>query len=312
MEARNQMIKAAPGAGWRYFVKRRYLYLMCIPGLVYLILFRYVPMYGVIMAFQDFSFKKGIMGSPFNNFKHFITLFGSDRFYSVLTNSLMLSLIRLFFSFPIPIILALLLNEINARWFKRTSQTLMYLPHFLSWVVLAGIITNFLSMKDGFINDLIVALGGEKINFLGSAEWFRTVIVSTNIWKVAGWGTVIYLATLAGISPEYYEAATVDGANRFQRIWHITIPGISNTIIILLVLQIGGLMNNGFEQIYLFQNDLNLSVSDVFETYTYKIGISGGQYSYSTAVGLFKNVVGMVLILISNTIAKRLGKATLY
>ena len=305
-------ITHAPKAGWRYYFKRRYLYLMCIPGLAYLIVFKYVPMYGIIMAFQDFNFKLGLFGSPFNNFKHFHTLFGSDRFYRVLSNSLSLSVIRLVFSFPIPVLLALLLNEINAKWYKRTSQTLMYLPHFISWVVLAGIITNFLSMNDGLINDIIVRMGGQKINFLGSAKWFRTVIIGTNIWKEAGWGTVIYLATLSGISPEYYEAATVDGANRFQRIRHITLPGISGTIVILLVLQIGGLMNNGFEQIYLFQNDLNLSVSDVFETYTYKIGISGGQYSYSTAVGLFKNVIGMILIFTSNTIAKKLGGATLY
>lgn len=298
--------------GWDYLVKHRYLYLMCIPGLVYLLVFKYLPMYGIVMAFQDFSFKKGIFGSPFNDFKHFITLFGSDRFLRVLTNSLSLSLVRLIFSFPVPIVLALLLNEVRAKWFKRATQTMMYLPHFISWVVLAGIITNFLSMNDGLINDLVVAMGGEKINFLGSSDWFRTVIVGTNIWKEAGWGTVIYLASLSAISPEYYEAATVDGANRFQRIRHITLPGIAGTIVILLVLQIGGLMNNGFEQIYLFQNDLNLSVSDVFETYTYKIGISGGQYSYSTAVGLFKNVVGMILIFTSNYAARRMGHATLY
>ena len=308
----NRIVPVRRNSVWEYLVKHRYLYLMCIPGLVYLFIFKYLPMYGIVMAFQDFSFKKGIFGSPFNNFKHFYTLFGSDRFFRVLSNSLSLSLLRLVISFPIPIILALLLNELHAQWFKRSAQTMMYLPHFISWVVLAGIVTNFLSMNDGLINDLIVALGGEKINFLGSSEWFRTVIVGTNIWKEAGWGTVIYLASLAAISPEYYEAATVDGANRYQRIRHITLPGIAGTIVILLVLQIGGLMNNGFEQIYLFQNDMNLSVSDVFETYTYKIGISGGQYSYSTAVGLFKNVVGMILIFTSNALARRMGHATLY
>lgn len=224
--------------------------------------------------------------------------------YRVLGNSLAMSLIRLVFSFPVPIILALLLNEMRSVWCKRTCQTMMYLPHFISWVVLAGIATNFLSMTDGLINDLIVKLGGEKVNFLGSTSWFRVIIVATHIWKEAGRGTVIYLATLSGISPEYYEAAKVDGANRMQQIRYVTLPGLANTIVILLVLQIGGLMNNGFEQIYLFQNDLNLSVSDVFETYTYQIGISGGQYSYSTAVGLFKNLVGLVLVLSSNRIAR--------
>lgn len=312
MNTGNQLTRHSNTSLGRYLIKCRYLYLMCIPGLVFLLLFKYVPMYGVIMAFQDFNFKKGIFGSPFNEFAHFITLFSSERFYRVLSNSLSLSLIRLLFSFPVPILLALLLNEVRCQWFKRTAQTMMYLPHFISWVVLAGIATNFLSMNGGLINDMIVALGGERINFLGSSQWFRTIIVGTNIWKEAGWGTVIYLATLSGINPEFYEAAMVDGANRLQRIRYVTLPGIANTIVILLILQVGGLMNNGFEQIYLFQNDLNLSVSDVFETYTYQIGISGGQYSYSTAVGLFKNIVGMILIFSSNTLAKKMGGSTLY
>ena len=307
------MTKASSRATWRKYVwKNRYLYLMCVPGLVFLIIFKYIPMYGVMMAFQDFNFKKGIFGSPFNNFANFKQLFGSGKFYTVFSNSVVLSVTRLVISFPIPIILALLLNEIRLKAYKRVTQTLMYVPHFISWVVLGGIATNFLSMTDGLINDVIVSLGGTKINFLGSSEWFRTVIIATNIWKEAGWGTIIYLAGLSAINPEYYEAATVDGANRWQRIWHITLPGVSGTIVIMLVLAVGGLMNNGFEQIYLFQNDLNRSVSEVFETYTYQIGIVGGRYSYSTAVGLFKNVIGTVLIFSTNRIAKKLGGSTLY
>lgn len=304
--------QGALAAFGKYLFKYRYLYLMLLPGLVFLILFKYVPMYGVIIAFKNFNFKKGIFGSPFNHFQHFKNLFASARFYRVLGNSLALSIIRLVFSFPVPIILALLLNEMRLVWCKRVCQTMMYLPHFISWVVLAGIATNFLSMTDGLVNDMIAATGASRINFLGSTKWFRFVIVTTHIWKEAGWGTVIYLATLSGINPEYYEAARVDGASRLQQICYVTLPGLASTIVILLVLQIGGLMSNGFEQIYLFQNDLNLSVSDVFETYTYQIGISSGQYSYSTAVGLFKNLVGMVLVLGSNRIAKKLGGATLY
>ncbi len=295
-----------------YAWKRRYLYLMCIPGLIFLIIFKYVPMYGIMMAFQNFNFKKGIFGSPFNNFANFKQLFNSAKFFTVFANSVTLSMLRLVISFPIPIVLALMLNEIKWSPFKRTSQTLMYLPHFISWVVLGGIATNFLSVSDGLINGIIVALGGQKINFLGSDEWFRTVIIGTNIWKEAGWGTIVYLAGLTAINPEYYEAATVDGATRWQRILHITLPGISGTIVIMLVLAVGGLMNNGFEQIYLFQNDLNQSVSEVFETYTYDIGIVGGRYSYSTAVGLFKNVIGTILVFSTNTIAKKLGGSTLY
>ncbi len=295
-----------------YLNKNKYLYLMCLPGLAFLIIFKYIPMYGIMMAFQDFNFKKGIFGSPFNNFANFRQLFNSAKFFTVFGNSLTLSIMRLVVSFPIPIILALLINEIKNQAYKRTTQTLMYLPHFISWVVLGGIATNFLSVGDGLINGVIASLGGEKINFLGSSRWFRFVIIVTNVWKEAGWGTIIYLSALAAINPEYYEAATVDGASRWQKIAHITLPGIANTIVITLVLQVGGLMNNGFEQIYLFQNDLNVSVSEVFETYTYNIGIVGGRYSYSTAVGLFKNVIGTILIFSTNTIAKKLGGATLY
>ncbi len=295
-----------------YFWKHRWLYLMSLPGLAFLIIFKYIPMYGVIMAFQDFSFKIGVFGSPYIGFAHFQQLFTSAKFFQVFSNSLLLSIARLVFSFPIPIILALLINEIRLKFYKKTAQTLMYLPHFLSWIVLGGITTNFLSMTDGLINDLITMLGGEKVNFLGSNEWFRFVIIVTNIWKEAGWGTIIYLAGLSAISPDLYEAATVDGANRWQRIAHVTLPGISSTVVIMLVLAVGGLMNNGFEQVYLFQNDLNIAVSDVFETYTYKIGIVSGRYSYSTAVGLFKNVIATVLIFSSNRIAKKLGGATLY
>ncbi|MBQ6257588.1 MAG: sugar ABC transporter permease, partial [Clostridia bacterium] len=196
---------------WKSYVwKKRWLYMMCIPGLAYLILFHYVPMYGIMMAFQNFSFKKGIFGSPFNNFANFKELFGSQIFYRVLRNSLFLSITRLIFSFPVPIILALLINEIRSKVYKRTAQTLMYLPHFLSWVVLGGIVVNMLSMTDGLVNDLIAASGGEKINFLGSVDWFRTVIIGSHIWKEAGWGTIIYLSALTSINPEYYEAAKVD------------------------------------------------------------------------------------------------------
>lgn len=295
-----------------YLWKKRYLYLMCIPGLVYLFIFKYIPMYGIIMAFQNFSFKKGIFGSPFNNFANFKELFGSRVFYRVLSNSLTLSLLRLVFSFPVPIILALLLNEMRIKPIKTASQTLMYLPHFLSWVVLGGIATNMLSMADGLINDIIAALGGTKINFLGSEEWFRPVVIMTNIWKEAGWGTIIYLSALSAINPEYYEAARVDGANRFQQLRYITLPSISGTIVIMLILAVGGLMDNGFEQIYLFKNNLNQSVAEVFETYVYQIGIAGGRFSYSTAVGLFKNVVAAVLVFSSNLISRRLGQPSFY
>lgn len=297
---------------WAYFLRHKWVYLMCVPGLLYLLVFKYIPMYGIIMAFQDFSFKKGIFGSPFNDFANFKELFSSSMFYKVFSNSISLSMLRLLFSFPVPIIMALLLNEINRKRYKRITQTLMYLPHFLSWVVLGGIVTSMLSMSDGLINEVIAMLGGQKINFLGSADWFRTVIIGSHIWKEAGWGTIIYLAGLSAISPEFYEAATVDGATRLQKLRYITLPSISGTIVIMLILAIGGIMNNGFEQVYLFKNTLNQSVAEVFETYVYQIGIAGGRYSYSTAVGLFKNIIGAALVFGSNMFARKLGQPSFY
>ena len=308
---------SAAATGWfgrflRYVMKKKYLYLLCLPGLIYLVIFRYVPIYGIVIAFKDFSFKKGILGSPWNNFAHFTQLFGSSKFYEVFFNSISLSLLRLLINFPIPILLALLLNETKSPFFKRTTQTMMYLPHFISWVVVSGIMINFLSMNDGMINQLIFAVTGAKINFLGSEEWFRFLIIVTNIWKEAGWSTIIFLAALAAINPEYYEAAKVDGANRFQMIWHITLTGIRDTIVIMLILQIGSMMSNGFEQIFLFQNNLNMSVSEVFETYTYRMGIMQGRFSFSTAVGLFQGAVGAILVFGSNRIARAMGQASFY
>ncbi len=295
-----------------YIAQHRYLYIMLVPGLLYLLIFRYIPMGGIVMAFQDFSFKKGIFGSPFNHFANFKLLFSSDVFYRVLGNSLSLSVIRLICSFPVPIILALLLHEINAKHYRKATQTLMYLPHFISWVVLAGIFTNFLSMSDGLINIILEKITGQRYNFLGSPSWFRPIIIISHIWKGAGWGTIIYLAGLSAINPEYYEAATVDGANRWQKLFHITLPGIRPTIVILFILGVGGLMDNGFEQIFLFQNDLNISVAEVFETFTYRIGIVGGRYSYSTAVGLFKSVVAAIMVFSANIVSRKLGQTSLY
>ena len=292
--------------------RRRWMYILSLPGMIYLLLFKYVPIYGVSLAFKDFSFSKGILQSPWIGLQNFEELFGAVKFKQVFMNSLLLSLIKHCFTFPFPILLALLVNEMRVRWLKRTVQTFMYLPHFVSWVVLCSIVTNFLSVTDGIVNIMLEKLGGTRINFLASTEWFRTLITVTSIWKGSGWGRIIYLAGLTAINPEYYEAATVDGANRWQRLWYITLPGITNTIIIKLVLDVGQLMNNGFEQVYLMQSSLNIAVSDVFETYTYNIGISGGRYSYSTAVGLFKNVIGFILVYSTNSIAKKLGRRTLY
>ncbi|MDR2630396.1 MAG: ABC transporter permease subunit [Spirochaetaceae bacterium] len=299
--------------GWsRYFWMNRYLYFLLLPCLVYFIIFHYVPMYGLILAFKDFKFSRGIVGSPWVGFENFKYLFSLDTFYRVLGNSLFLSILRLFIFFPIPIILTLLMNEIPLLSFKRIAQTLLYLPYFISWVVIGGILVNLLSPSWGIVNNFIKTLGGEPVFFLGSAQYFRGIAVVSHIWKNAGWDTIIYLAAVASIDPELYQAATIDGASRLQRIWYITIPGIQGTVIILLLLSIGNLMNNGFEQIFILQNGSNLAVSEVFETYTYRLGIINGRFSFATTVGLFGSVVGFVLLISANAAAKLLGKEGIF
>lgn len=299
-------------AGWRYFWRNRYLYLLLVPCIVYFIVFNYVPMYGLILAFKDFKFSKGIWGSQWVGWENFKYLFNLDMFYTVLKNSLRLSLMRLVFYFPIPIILALALNEIPFLRFKRLAQTTIYLPYFISWVVIGGILVNLLSPSWGIVNSVIKLFGGEPIFFLGKAEYFPGVVVGSSIWKTAGWDTIIYLAALSGINPDLYEAAAIDGASRLQRIWHVTLPGIKSTIVILLLLNIGNLMTNGFEQIYMLQNGSNMAVSEVFETYSYRLGIVNGRFSFATTVGLFSSVVGFTLLFLADRIAKALGEEGIF
>lgn len=291
-----------------YIRRKKYLYILLIPCIVYFIVFNYVPMYGIVIAFKDFNFAKGIMGSKWIGLANFKYMFQLGDFYQVLWNSLYLSLLRLVFGFPFPIILALMINEIRQEKLKRVSQTLIYLPHFISWVVVGGIIIQFLSPTWGAVNMVIKSMGHQPIFFMGQTQYFRPIVVISSIWKESGWGTILYLAAISGINPELYEAAVVDGAGRLKRMWHVTLPCIRSTIVILLILNMGRLMSNGFEQIFVLQNSMNLPVSEVFETYTYRIGLLGGRFSFSTTVGLFTSLVGLVLLLISNSISRLLGE----
>ena len=283
-----------------------------IPAIVYYIIFKYIPMYGIVISFKDFNFKKGILGSDWVGLKHFRYMFGLNDFYRVFLNSLYLSALRIVFQFPIPIILALLLNECQNDKFKKFTQTSIYLPHFLSWAVIGGIMVNFLSPTWGVVNAIIKELGFEPIFFLGDPKYFRTVVVVSSIWKEAGWGTIIYLAAISGIDPEQYESATVDGANRWQRLIHITLPNLKSTIVILLILRMGSIMSNGFEQIFTLQNQQNLSVSQVFETYTYRIGLLGGRFSFATTVGLFTSVISLIFLTTANLIARKLDETSIF
>ncbi len=295
-----------------YVLKNKLLYIMLIPGMAFLFVFNYIPMYGVSIAFKDFNIVKGIWQSPWVGLDNFVYLFRSRDFYVIFRNSILISIYRLFWGFPVPIILALMLNEIRNIYYKKTIQTILYLPHFISWVVIVGIVYNFLSPSTGIVNYVIQAMGGQSVAFLQKEEYFRSILVITDIWKEAGWGTIIYMAAIAGIEVSIYEAAVIDGATRVQRIRYVTIPGIMSTIVVLLILRTGSILRNGFEQVFLMYSPLVYDVADVFETYTYRVGLREGRFSYATAVGMFQSVIGFILILTTNKIAKKYGEGGLW
>jgi putative aldouronate transport system permease protein len=285
---------------------------MALPGVIYFFLFKYLPMWGILIAFQDYQPFLGISGSRWVGFGQFRDFFLDSTFWMLFRNTFLLAVYNLLFFFPLPIVLALLLNEVRSHLFKRFVQTVIYIPHFMSWVVIIGIAYTFFTIQDGVVNNVIIAKGGSAIDFLGSDEWFRTMITSQVIWKEAGWGTIIFLAALSGIDMQMYEAARIDGAGRWKQLWHVTLPGIRSTIWILLILRLGHFLDTGFEQIFLMLNSLNREAGEVFDTYVYTIGILQGNFSYSTAIGLFKSLVGLVLVLVSNSLSKRFGEEGIY
>lgn len=295
-----------------YIFKNRWLYGLLVPGLLYFLLFRYVPMWGVLIAFKNYQPFLGFGGSEWVGLEHFSRLVHDPGFSMLLKNTFILAFYNIVFFFPLPIILALLLHEVRQAAVKRLVQTVIYLPHFISWVVVVGIVYVFFTTEDGIINSFLEQAAGLKIPFLTSSDWFRTMIVSQVIWKETGWGTIIFLAALAGADPQLYEAARMDGASRLRLVWHVSLPALRPVIIVLLILQMGKFMDSGFEQIYLMLNEANSDVGEVFDTYVYRVGITKGQFSYSTAVNLFKSLVGLVLIVISNRLAKRFGEQGIY
>jgi putative aldouronate transport system permease protein len=290
-----------------HMARYKWLYLLLLPGVAYFALFRYGPMYGAQIAFKDYVPFLGIGGSEWVGFEHFTDFFANPDFPRLLANTLILALLSLVIAFPLTIVMALLLNELRLNVLKRTVQTLVYIPHFLSWTVVASLTYLLFAVDAGPLFHLLNGIFGTDVNFLTDPAWFRPLIVLQDIWKNTGWGTIIFLAALATVDQEQYEAAIIDGAGRFRRVWHVTLPGIRGTVIVMLVLQMGQILNTGFEQIYLMSNPLNRQVADVFDTYVYFIGIAEGAFSYSTAVGLFKAAVGVVLIVGANWIAKRFG-----
>jgi len=294
--------------------KHKALYLLMLPGILYYLLFKYAPMYGVVIAFQDYSIGRGMLGSPFVGLKHFEEFFfRTPDAWKLIRNTIMLNVYDLLFHFPAPIVLALLFHELKNRTFKRIVQTISYMPHFLSTVVIAGIIVTFLSPSTGVINHLLVRLFGiEPILFLGLPEWFRTIYVGSEIWQKVGWGTILYLAAIAGVDPTLYEAAKIDGANRFQQMRHVTFVGMVPVMIILLVLNLGHFMEVGFQKILLLYNSMNYETSDVINTFVYRRGILDADFSFATAVGLFQSAIGFVLVVTANRIVRKFSDTSLW
>ena len=300
---------------WNNVKKHKFYYLLMIPGILFFVVYKYVPMLGIVVAFKNvapFDGIERIITAPFVGFIHFSNFFNSVFFWDVFENTIVISLMYLFFGFPAPIILALMINEVGNRYFKKTIQTISYLPHFISMVVVAGLVTNILSPNGGLLNAIITFFGGEPVFFLGSNPHIRWVITLTAIWQEIGWGSIIYLAALAGISNELYEAATADGAGRWQKLWNITLPGVFSIIMIMFILQVGKILDAGFERVLLLYNPAVYESADIIDTFVYRKGLNELQYSYSTAVGLFKSVAAFIMIASTNWLAKKSGQESLW
>jgi putative aldouronate transport system permease protein len=303
------LYKSRKLAGW---LVNWQLYMLISPVLLYFLLFHYFPMYGVQIAFKDFMAHKGIWESSWVGFKHFQRFFDGFYFWRLIKNTIGINVYQLLVGFPIPIILALMINEVQRKWFRKTVQMVTYAPHFLSTVVVVGMIFIFLNPKSGIVNISLQALGLEPVFFMTDSGWFKTIYVLSDVWQHMGWSSIIYLAALSGVDPQLHEAAKMDGASRLQRIWNINIPSLLPTIIILFILNMGSLLNVGFEKIFLMQNQLNMEGSDVISTYVYRTGILGAQYSFSAAVGLFNSVVNFILLVAVNQISRKVSDTSLW
>ena len=311
----NRVHKAPKGYEEAPLLKRmwkwRYMYLFILPTLIFFFIFSYVPYYGLQIAFKDFKLFSGMAASPWVGLTYFKEFFNSPDFGRLLKNTLLISLYRILFGFPMPILFALLLNEVRHSWYKRIIQTVTYFPNFLSWVVYAGIILVFIS-PSGVINAILKSVGAQQIQILTSTTYFVPMLVLTDILKGFGFGAIIYLAALSNIDPQLYEAAAMDGAGKLRQTWHITLPGIRSTIVVMLILALGGVMNAGFDQIFQLYNSSVQEVADIIDTFVYRIGLQSAQYSLGTAVGLFKGVIGFILIYTANSIVRRTGEYSIW
>ncbi|WP_238392310.1 ABC transporter permease [Paenibacillus antri] len=301
----------AKGISWTLMKKSKYYYLMFAIPLLYFLTFDYIPMFGILIAFKDYSVFDGILGSEWVGLAYFQEFLSDPYFYKILRNTLLIGLYQIAFAFPAPIVLALLLNELRYEKFKRFVQTVSYMPHFLSTVVVCGILVNFLSY-DGLVNQALGFFGIENIHFLMIPEWFRTIYIGSGIWQGIGWGSIIYLAALTAIDPQLYDAAKIDGANRWKQMRHVTLPGIAPTIVIMLLFSIGAIMSVSFEKVLLLQNGANFDTSDIISTYVYRRGLVSTDFSYATAVGLFNSVVALFFLTIGNYISRKVSETSLW
>jgi len=291
---------------WRRAVRDRHLYLLLLPVFAYYLVFHYLPMYGVVMAFQDFNIFGGVRGSAWIGLENFRIIFSNDEFFIVLRNTLMLNVISLIVAFPAPLVLALLLNEVKNRVLKRTVQGIIYLPHFLSWVVVSGLIITVVSPSSGIVNNMIRAFGGEPVYFMTDTVWWVAIYQISGVWKEVGWGTIIFLAALSAIDPHLYDAARIDGGNRWHLLRHVTLPGIAPMILVVFLLSVGSVMSISFDRPYLLGNAMVLDVADVISTYVYRVGLLNVDYAYAAAVGLFQSVVNFVFLLVANLMSNRI------
>ncbi|THF77760.1 ABC transporter permease [Cohnella fermenti] len=295
----------------RNIIRGKYLYLMLALPVVYFALFKYGPMYGVVIAFKDFKVYDGIMGSDWVGLKYFKRFLSDPNFWTLVKNTIVLGLYMLIFGFPAPILFALLVNEIRQKWYKKTVQSISYLPHFISMVVVVSMVVTF-TKEDGLINQITGLFGAEPISFLLHAEWFRTVFVASEIWQTIGWSSIIYLAALSGVNPEETEAAVIDGANRLQQMRYVVLPAITPTIVIMFIMNIGSILDVSFEKVLLLQNPSIYETADVISTYVFRKGLEGFQYSFATAVGLFNSIVNLMFLVAANQLARKFGNSSLW
>lgn len=301
--------KAKKKTVWDIIKKYKAFYIMLIPGIIYFLIFKYGPMWGLVIAFQNYNPFKGILGSEFVGFEHFARFLQSPECWQLFRNTLLLAVYNLVFYFPLPIIIALMLNEVGNMFFKKIVQSLIYIPHFISWVVVVGLCYIMFNNQNGSITQMYADLtGGGQLNLLMSETAFRPMVIVQMIWKEAGWGTIIFLAALSGVDVQLYDAAYIDGATNFQRLWHVTLPSIRSTIVVMFILRLGKFMDTGFDQIFNMLNAMNREVGEVFDTYIYQIGMVAGQYSYSTAVGFFKSIIALVLVIVTDYLSKKMGE----